>query len=134
TSNRVLRIDVRSVTDASGRPWQYATSRNGTNEEIKIGDPNQTLTGKQSYRLTYNVRGAFNGFTDHDELYWNVTGNQWGVPIAAAAATVLVPSGSLQRQTCYQGPNGSTEPCTADVSGDSASFRATHALDPVEGL
>src|SRR5207248_4484304 len=53
TNNRVLRIDVRSVTDASGRPWQYATSRNGANEEIKIGDPNQTLTGKQSYRLTY---------------------------------------------------------------------------------
>ena len=129
-NNRVLQINVDSVRG----PGRYSTSRKGADEEIKIGDPDRTLTGRQSYLITYTVRGAFNGFPDHDELYWNVTGNQWGVPIGAAAATVLVPSGSLQRQTCYQGPNGSTEPCTADVSGDSASFRATHALDPGEGL
>jgi uncharacterized membrane protein YgcG len=134
TNNRVLRLEVRSITDASDRPWQYTTSRNGANEEIKIGDPNQTLTGRQSYRLTYNVRGAFNGFADHDELYWNVTGNQWAVPIAAATATVSTPPSSLQRQTCYQGPNGSTDPCTAAVAADTATFAATRPLNPGEGL
>jgi hypothetical protein len=132
--NRVLELDVRSVTDGSDRPWQYTTSRNGANEEIKIGNPNQTLTGRQSYRLTYSVRGAFNGFPDHDELYWNVTGNQWAAPIAAASATVSTPPGSLQRQTCYQGYNGSTDPCAASVAADTATFAATRPLNPGEGL
>jgi hypothetical protein len=132
--NRVLQIDVRSVTDASDRPWQYATSRNGAAEEIKIGDSNQTLSGKQSYRLTYTVRGAFNGFPDHDELYWNVTGNQWAVPIAAASATVSAPPSSLQRQTCFQGPNGSTDPCTATAGADTATFATTRPLNRGEGL
>ena len=133
-SNRVLQLDVRSITNASDRPWQYATSRNGAYEEIKIGDPNQTLSGGQSYLLTYTVHGAFNGFEDHDELFWNVTGNQWAVPIAAATATVSTPPGSLQRQTCYQGPNGSTDPCTAALAADTASFAATRPLNPGEGL
>src|SRR5207248_10375059 len=72
--------------------------------------------------------------TDHDELYWNVTGNQWGVPIAAATASVSAPAGSLQRQTCYQGPNGSTDPCTSALAADTASFASTRPLNPGEGL
>ena len=28
---------------------------------------------------------------DHDELYWNVTGNAWKFPIDVATATVLLP-------------------------------------------
>src|SRR5438477_409184 len=75
-NNRVLQINVDSVRG----PGRYSTSRKGADEEIKIGDPDRTLTGRQSYLITYTVRGAFNGFPDHDELYWNVTGNQWGVP------------------------------------------------------
>jgi uncharacterized membrane protein YgcG len=133
-NDRVLELDVRSVTDASDHSWQYTTSRNGANEEIKIGDPNRTLTGRQSYRLTYGVRGAFNGFPDHDELYWNVTGSQWAVPIGEAGATVVTPQGALQRQTCYQGPNGSTEPCSTSATGTGVSFLATRPLDPGEGL
>ncbi|HEX6348921.1 MAG TPA: DUF2207 domain-containing protein [Candidatus Dormibacteraeota bacterium] len=129
-NNRVLELNIDSVSGPGG----YTTSRNGADEQIKIGDPHQTLTGRQSYRITYTVRGAFNGFPDHDELYWNVTGNQWGVPIGSATATVAVPSGSLQRQTCFQGPNGSTDPCSAAAGGDNVSFQATHALGPGEGL
>ncbi len=78
------------------------------------------------------MRGAINGFTDHDELYWNVTGNQWGVPIAKATATVGGPS--LQREACYQGPNGSTDPCNSSLTADFASFAVTRPLNPGEGL
>ncbi len=133
-NNRMLALDVRSVTDGAEHAWPYTTSRNGANEEIKIGDANRTLTGRQTYLITYAVRGAFNAFADHDELYWNVTGDQWAVPITRAMATVSVPAGSLQRQTCYQGTRGSTDPCSTDAAADTALFTATRALNPGEGL
>lgn len=132
--NRVLQLDVRSVTDGAEHSWPYTTSRNGANAEIKIGDANRTLTGRQTYLLTYAVRGAFNGFPDHDELYWNVTGDQWAVPIAKASATVSAPAASLQRQACYQGAKGSTDPCTAEAAADTALFTATRPLQAGEGM
>ena len=32
-------------------------------------------------------------FEDHDELYWNVTGDEWDVPVANASAQILLPPG-----------------------------------------
>src|SRR5437667_82085 len=77
--NRVYDLDVDSVTDVSGRSWSYKVLDNGVYKEIKIGDPNQTLSGRQSYVIAYTVKGALNGFADHDELYWDVTGI-WSTP------------------------------------------------------
>ena len=37
------------------------------------------------------MRGALNGFADHDELVWNVIGTQWSVPIERASARVQAP-------------------------------------------
>src|SRR5207245_551508 len=98
--NRVYDLGVDSVTDVSGRSWSYKVLDNGVYKEIKIGDPNQTLSGRQSYVIAYTVKGALNGFSDHDELYWNVTGNQWAVPIKEASATVTVPAGALLWTHC----------------------------------
>ena len=33
-------------------------------------------------------------FADHDEIYWNVTGNYWNFPIARANATITLPQGA----------------------------------------
>jgi hypothetical protein len=68
---RVYQINVQSVRDASGRGLKYETSQNGANLQIKIGDANRIVVGKQTYRITYSVRGALNPFADHDELFWN---------------------------------------------------------------
>ena len=40
-------------------------------------------------------------FDDHDELYWNVTGNDWPVPIESASASIDFPanaSGNMRAQ------------------------------------
>ncbi len=77
--------------------------------------------------------GPLNGFVEHDELYWNAIGDQWGVPIDRVSVTVLAPSG-IQRAACYTGPTGSTTPCLGvHVRGDAASFADRHVA-PYEGL
>src|SRR5947208_2333057 len=88
-SHRVYDLTVDAVTDGAGRNWPYVVSENGADKEIKIGDPNKTLSGRQTYVIAYTVAGALNGFADHDELYWNVTGQQWAVPITEAGALLL---------------------------------------------
>lgn len=110
-----LRIKVRSVTGASGRRLKYRISRRGRYVEIKIGDPKAFVSGVQNYVITYDAWRAITKFPTHAELYWNVTGNEWLVPIRMAVATVKLPnelSGLDEhsiRAAFYTGPYGSTE-------------------------
>src|SRR5207237_10037136 len=106
THLRVSRLGVRSVTDAAEKPIRFALSDSGGDKVIKIGDPDRTVSGRQTYRITYDVSGAMNAFVDHDELFWNVNGGSWYVRAQALTATVHAPA-ALQRVTCYQGPAGS---------------------------
>src|SRR2546421_4599971 len=133
-SNRVYDLTVNSVTDGSGRDWKYAVSDNGADREIKVGDPNHALSGKQTYVIAYTVAGALNAFGDHDELYWNATGQQWAVPITEASATVSVPGGGLVWINCFQGETGSREACRSASTPGQAQFSATRGLSPGEQL
>lgn len=130
---RMYEIQVLSVADAQGRSWRYETSSNGVNLEIKIGDPDRTVTGRQSYRIAYVVRGALNGFSDHDELFWNVTGGDWPVPIQRASALVRAPS-PLTQSECFAGPLGATAGCTPSASAQGTTFSSAGALAPGDQL
>lgn len=77
---------------------------------VKIGDPDLEITGTHVYVVRYRLKGVVNGFDDHEELYWNVIGNGWGVPITNAAITVRGP-GAVTGVVCYAGPTGSRAPC-----------------------
>ncbi len=133
-SHRVYDLAVNAVTDGAGRNWPYVVSENGADKEIKIGDPNKTLSGRQTYVIAYTIAGALNGFADHDELYWNVTGQQWAVPITQASATVAVPSDGLLWVNCFQGQLGSREACRSSSTPSQARFGATRILLPGEQL
>ncbi len=121
------------VTDASGRANRVSTSESNGLYHFRIGDPNRTVSGNQTYRLSYTLSGAFNGFADHDELYWNATGN-WQVAVREASAVLHVPGGGLERADCFQGPVGSTERCTSEVTPDRITFTTTRPLAAGEGM
>lgn len=111
TFDRVYPIHVESVTATGGASAKTKTSTNGGTLEIKIGDPDKTVTGRHVYTITYRVDGALNGFSDHDELYWNATGTDWPVPVDAAAAEVTLPAGGTRPTdvACYTGALGARE-------------------------
>ena len=46
------------MTDGAGRDWPYSVADNGADREIKIGDPDKTLSGRQTYVIAYTVGGA----------------------------------------------------------------------------
>jgi hypothetical protein len=132
-NNRLIQLTNIEVDDGA-KPHQTQISDNGRNLGIRIGDPDRLVTGQQRYRIRYTINRGLNPFSDHDEFYWNVTGNEWPVPIQRASAAVSVPDPGVQRITCYQGPTGSTQPCDfLDSSSASAKFN-NGPLGSLDGL
>jgi uncharacterized membrane protein YgcG len=105
----------------------------GAARRFRIGNPNRTISGKQSYRIQYTIGGALNGFASHDELYWNATG-VWPVPMQSASITVSAPDSAIQRVDCFQGRAGSTEKCASSIRNGEAHFSATRPLNAGEQL
>ncbi len=136
-----LKID--KVTDGAGAAIRYSTDTQNDNLVLKIGDPNKYVHGEQEYDITYRMQNVTQKFKDHDELYWDVNGDQWRQPFASVAAHIHVPAelaGGLKPETrCFTGASGSTlSECTAaatKLGNDTViTVTAARALTPGETL
>lgn len=131
-----MKIVPGQVTGEGDTKYQHTITDESGEITLKIGDPNKTVTGLQKYYIPYLATGALTYFSDHDELYWNITGTAWEVPIESVNATVYLPTvveESMVRLTCYTGHVGSTEQdCTSEYINGVARFHAS--LGPQEGL
>ncbi|HET7338576.1 MAG TPA: DUF2207 domain-containing protein [Candidatus Dormibacteraeota bacterium] len=125
--DRYYVLDVKSVTDGQS-PIPYTTYDQGADRVIKIGDPNRTVTAGNTYVISYALKGVMNSFPDHDELYWNVDGDQWPVPKQFVSATVTLPGPSFQGAACYQGATGSHEACNYGNTAQSVTYSSTRPL------
>jgi uncharacterized membrane protein YgcG len=123
TYDRTYPLHVESVSASEGTPADYSVKGiDGGRTEIKIGDPDRTITGVHTYQIIYTMGAAMNGFTDHDELYWNAIGDEWSVNIDEATVTVTAP-GAIEQVACYTGEIGSTLRCdSAKAKGSTARF------------
>jgi len=104
---------------------------------INFGDDTFLSTGEHTYALTYRMNRAVGFFDEFDELYWNVTGNDWSFLIREASADIKLPNGfEVLHVACYTGMTGDTETrCQAYNRPDgSVHFTAKDALSPGQGL
>jgi uncharacterized membrane protein len=90
--NYSLLIDHITLADGDGHSLKYEQSHEGRYTKFKIFIPNAN-DSTQTVVLHYRVIDAIRFFEDHDELYWNVTGNDWEVPIESASAHIALPAG-----------------------------------------
>jgi uncharacterized membrane protein YgcG len=86
---------------------EYERSNTSGYAIFKIGDPDVTIQGEYVYIIEYTLRNAINYFDDYDELYLNITGTGWNVPIREAYANIKVP-GEITGKVCFTGPVDST--------------------------
>ncbi len=135
-TNYSLFLKVESVTDVEGSPLKYEVSRDGDFKKIKIYIPGAVDTSRVVI-INYSTPNAVRWFDDHDEFYWNVTGNDWPVPIDHASALVSLPAntaGSLKAQA-FTGVYGShDQEATATVNGSAVEFETTNPLPMRGGL
>ena len=131
-----IRLEVEAVEmDGEPVPWRVRT-RDGV-LRVRIGDPDRKITGAHEYELRYRVGRGLLFLEDHDELYWNATGDMWKVPMDRATASVYLPTdtGSGVDAACFTGRRGSVRSdCTFDRGLSSVTFRADAGLGPGEGL
>lgn len=134
-----LRFSDIKAADENGNTYMHEVTNQGNDINIKIGDPNTYITGVHTYVISYKVQRALNYFESHDELYWNVTGNEWDVNIEESQAKITLPEPTERKQIqmkCFTGVLGSTtEDCTKEVVDDkTVSFRSNEKLSYYEGL
>jgi Predicted membrane protein (DUF2207) C-terminal domain/Predicted membrane protein (DUF2207) N-terminal domain len=130
-------FEVSGVTrDGHAERWTTEALSNGV--RLRIGDRDVLLAhGPHTYTIAYITRRQLYFGEGHDELYWNVTGQDWAFPIMNARAVVTAPPGAaIEDARAYTGAQGETgQDVTAERLGEGAvAFTATRQLQPGEGL
>lgn len=132
-------IEVISL-ERDVQPEDFRLRQLSNGLRIELGNSGELVSpGEHAYELTYAADRAIGFFPDHDELYWNVTGNGWTFPVREASATVHLPQGIAREAIlldAYTGQQGSAE-TAYNASADNqsnATFRTTRALAPHESL
>ena len=137
-NNVRIRFDHLAVTDEKGLSLNTQQSNRSGKLHLRIGDPNVMLNGISTYVIRYRVVRAIHFFDEHDEIYWNVIGPDWEVPIDNAVCTVILPSDQKNgiMMQAFSGRFGST---TSDVQGTepdkrTACFWMSRTLSPGEEM
>jgi uncharacterized membrane protein len=141
--NKRYAIDFEQiqVTDEQGNAYQFQQNDNREEIELKIGDPDRKITGVHEYNISYTLSGALRyNHEMYDELYANVTGDNWDVPIAEARVRVFLPQ-TVQitdpeiDAICFTGSYGTdAQDCTIEQVGRSFIISSDQVLQPGEGM
>lgn len=125
---RVPGLDVAEPVEASSpeAPDDVTATEAG---EIRVGDPDRTVTGLHRYVLTYTVDDVLSG----GELAWDAVGTGWEVPIDEVAVHVSAPA-ELAQAGCSTGEADSTEPCDIEQPQPGHLVAQVDSLEPGEGV
>jgi uncharacterized membrane protein YgcG len=124
--NWTLRLKLLGATGPDGQALKVAGERDRHYIKYKIWVPGAG-NATRTVVLRYRAKNGLRFFEDHDELYWNVTGDEWDVPIQAASARIELPAGAAGlRAIAFNGAYGSTAQ-DAEVVTEGTSVRVTLA-------
>jgi hypothetical protein len=138
--NRINVLFEPIDVSRDGRPEPWHTERLSNGVRVYFGDANVMLShGEHRYVFRYRTARQLGFFEDHDELYWNVTGNGWGFVIDKASAEVTLPGAPVAariRVEGYTGAQGSkAKNYSAAVDSHAhAIISTTRPLPPENGL
>jgi hypothetical protein len=133
--NRTLFLEPLEVTDERGQSLKHEISRERHYRKFKIWVPG-ARDAVRTVVIRYRVPNALLYFEEHDELYWDITGDEWEVPIEAATARILLPAGATGvRAIAYTGAYGSREQdADVTITGNEIRYRMRRGLSFREGL
>lgn len=130
-----LGLRLLSATDGAGRSYRVDTRRKGDNLEWRVHVPNAE-DATRTVVLSYRVKNAVRFHPNHDEIYWNVTGNAWDIPLNQVEARVWLPEGVKGlHASVYTGEQGSRDKeADLEIGAREVTATRTRPLEPGEGL
>src|SRR3989344_2911626 len=140
TIKYLLTFDIVGVSNLNGKKYKYTQSEDRGRGKLilKIGDPDVYVSGEYVYKIAYQVKGALTYFSDHDELYWNLTGNEWNVPITSSSTIINYPEEIPLNNVgakCFTGPYGSSaSDCQIDIFRKTINISSNNPLSINEGI
>jgi len=121
-------------------PEQFHTVRNRRDIRTYFGHADKVLSpGEHTYTFRYRANRMLGFFNEHDELYWNVTGNRWDFLIEKASASVTFEfdvarnAVHIEAYTGRRGSKAQDYSPSMDETGK-VTFRANNSLPPAHGL
>ncbi len=121
-----------------GHSSRYHIKKKGAYTRIYIGRKDYLLPhGVHNFEITYKMDGMVGFFDDYDELYWNVTGDQWKFPIEKASVRIILPEKTRFLQfASYTGRRGSKDnnARVTETGPRSIAFETTAPLMPGQGF
>lgn len=134
-SRRTYGITVNSVT-IDGQAAIVETSEDGPYIHLQVGDPDRTIYGQHTYVISYTVANGLRVITAQDmsdpampagisagdvEMYWDLVGSGWQVPVRNAQASVAGP-GAIISAKCFTGAQGATSTCPVMVESNAVAY------------
>jgi hypothetical protein len=134
-------VELVSITDERGQPLDFETTSRGRIRQWKVYIPGAVNTSK-TVVIRYDLLDGIGFFGEPgrdnylDEIYWNVTGNEWEVPILSVSARVVLPEGVEPHESAaYSGAGGSTEQSARiETDANTVTFTEDGALGPGDNL
>jgi hypothetical protein len=138
-----IRLKILEVTE-DGERVSYEQGSGAGYAQLEIGKRNVPLArGDHTFVIKYLAESVPRSLADHDELYWNVLGHYFDLPVEEATVRVHLPSGVPTEEiqpVAYVGGRGVSNPRNPDTeltreeeSPGTASYRATN-LGPAQSL
>lgn len=138
--NNRVRVDYEPLSVLrNDAPENFFSKALSGGVRTYFGDESRYIeSGEHTYQFRYRINRVLGYFEAHDELYWNVTGNDWAFPIDEIVASIeLTDDGGADiieasAYTGYAGEQGGDYSVYAD--GNRARFESTRPFRPHEGL
>ncbi|MBI3494368.1 DUF2207 domain-containing protein [Candidatus Saccharibacteria bacterium] len=119
------------TTDGDGQEIQAEVSEVDGNQRIRLGDPDRTITGVHTYKISYTLHPIVTKKDGKPFLNLDVIGEGWQVPIEKASATVSLELGSQMSNIAWFTTVGRTQVQQEPVNSSSFSVEG---LGPYKGM
>jgi len=133
---RSFAITDIHASSSTGAPADVDTETKGGAVAIKVGDEDVEVDGAQTYQLSYRIAGVVSpgvGTAGQDEIFWNIIGQQWEVPLQDIEVRLTGPA-AVAGSACFVGPAGSGDRCDSTSTNGTSATYTQQSVQPGGGL
>ena len=135
---RKYPLDVISVDSDAPDKFALESVKSSFNADLqskraRIGDKDVLDHRPAHLHDPLRAEGRGQRLPGDDELYWNIVGTGWNVPIDKVHIDVTAETGAITRVSCFSGSVGSTNTCPTQIDNGIAQVQRA-GLGSFEGV